>query len=106
MLTEEQIAEFETKHGDVKHVIGKDKKWEIVFKTPLRKDFKAFKARAGNESQKAEAQEIMLRQCVIFPPTLTEFDALLDKFPGISENEDVSRGIKELCGMVSEVSGK
>lgn len=102
MLTKDQLDELEKAHEVIRHVVGLDKKWEIVFKTPARKDFKQFRAQS---QQTPDAQEILLKKCVVYPPA-DQFDALLDKFPGIAENEDVTRGLKELTGMVGEAQGK
>lgn len=84
MLTADAIAEFETTHKRIAHVIGKDNAWECVFRKPTRAEYKRFRSMASNPSQQADAQEVLARSCVVYP-TPVDFDALLEEYPAIAE---------------------
>jgi hypothetical protein len=104
-LTQEDLDKLKTQHGEIWHVKGTNGSWEIVFKKPARKDYKMFRANSANPARKPEAQEILLRACIVYPP-LSEFDALLEKFPAIPEAEAVSDSLSEALGIASEAAEK
>lgn len=103
MLTEEQIEAFRTSHGRIAHVVGKAG-WEVVFRKPTRNEYKRFRAIANDPAQVANCQEVLARACIVYPEKATEFDALLDDFPGIPEA--CGKALGELCGMQTEESTK
>lgn len=105
MLTPEELQKLKLEHGEVWHIKGKDDAWEIVFKKPTRGDYKMFRANNQNPARKPDAQEILLRACIVVPPA-SEFDALLTKFPAIPEAEAVSEALSEALGIESGDSGK
>jgi len=75
--------------------------WEIVFKKPARKDYKFFKALLAQPAKAHDAQEILLRSCIVVPKR-EGFDALLESFPGIPECPAVSEALTESLGMDGE----
>jgi hypothetical protein len=103
MLTQDQITEFEQKHGRIAHVIGKGGKWEVVLRPPNRGEFRKFKSDNQNPATSFVAQENLVRVTSVFP-TGPDVEALLDKYPGIPEA--CTAAIMDLAGMTAEVEGK
>jgi hypothetical protein len=83
-LSEEQIQEFEQKHGKVAHCKAKSGAWEAVFRKPTRPEYKRWRSQTANEATRADAQEILLTSCVVYPERVA-FQALLDQYPAIPE---------------------
>jgi hypothetical protein len=103
LLTSEQIAELEAKHGEIAHLVGKGKKWEAVFRAPNRIEYNRFRSQAHDPKRAPDAQEHLARLCVVHP-TREEFGAMLEKFPGIPEAAGPK--FKELAGMELEDTEK
>ena len=103
MLTEDQIAEFETTHNRIAHVIGKDKAWEVVVRKPTRSEFKRFKAMVHNPSQAPDAMEHLIRTCVVYP-SRDALDALLEDFPALPAAFDSQ--LAELVGAAADETVK
>lgn len=112
MLTIEQLAELEQKHGEVAYFKGKPPKgkteprWELVLKVPTRPDYQLFRAQVANPAQKPQAQEILVRKCVVYPAEPGAFDALLQRFVGLGENEEIAAWMLEVMGLKAEEEGK
>ncbi len=104
-ITDEQMAELEAKHGRIGRLRGRDGGWECVFRKPTRAEFKAFRARAHNPPQRAEAQEILARSCVVFP-SREGFDALLEDYPAICDSSAASELFERLMHGAVEESGE
>ena len=105
-LTDKQLEEFRTKHGDIEHCKGKAKKdgtipWEVVLKFPGRAAYKRFRTETNQVSQRADAQERLVRSSIVYPE-LTAFDALLERYPGICESKAVDQALNRLTGLASE----
>lgn len=98
-LTKEQIDELEVTHKRVAHLVGKGGTWEIVIRKPTRSEYKQFRANNHNEARVADAQEVLARQCVVYP-SKEAFDALLEDWPGIPEA--AGKAFRELMGMAVE----
>lgn len=96
MLTKDDLDEFRTKYPQgIVHIVGKDNRYECVFRAPTRSEYKMFRANAHNDTRKADANETLARQCVVHP-SKDAFEALLDKFPAIPEalsNDDDFRAM-------------
>jgi hypothetical protein len=105
MLTQEELAKLKADHADIWHIIGKNDAWEIVFKKPSRPQYKMFRANNQNPARKADAQEILLRECIVFP-LRERFDELLNKYPAIPEAEAVSEALVEAMGLEGELAEK
>ena len=84
MLTEEQIAEITSKHPGSQHFRSKRGKWECILRPPKRAEYKRFKHQTHNPATAADAQEMLVRQCVVYPDRVV-FDALLEEYPAIPE---------------------
>ena len=102
-LTKEQVQEFEATHKRVAHLRGKDGDWEVVIRKPTRAEYKQFRSRTHNPAQVADAQEILARQCVVYP-SRDAFDAMLEDWPGIPEAAGAAFG--RLMGLAAEEDGK
>lgn len=137
--TLERLAELEAQHGRIAHVRGKSEPvgkyaallaasrggptngageevapWEAVFRKPTRGEYKAFRSRAHNPSQKPEAQEILARNTIVWissAPTATSpqevgaaLATMLDDYPAIGEA--AADAIGELAGIATDESGK
>lgn len=126
-ISEEQLEKFRADHGEIWHVRGtpvirklkepaaelqpdgttkmvserEEIPWEIAFKKPARKDYKFFKAQTANPAKAHDAQETLLRSCILVP-ALAGFDALLERFPGIPECPAVNSALTEALGMDGE----
>ena len=96
MLTDEQIAEYEAAHKRVARVRDKNDAWEVVLRKPSRAEYKQFRAMAHNSAQVADANELLVRKCCVFPAR-EAFDLLLEDWPGIPEA--CGEAIRSLCGL-------
>jgi len=105
MISQEQIAALELEHKVIAHIIGKNNRWEIVFRKPKRSEYKMYRASAHNPAKVADAQEILLRQVIVFPAKAA-FDDLLDEYPGICDNSAVSGALLEMIGASAEEEKK
>jgi hypothetical protein len=107
-ITQEQLDALEAQYKRIAHVKGRTERdgapeWEVVFRAPKRSEYKMYKKNSFNEAAKADAQEILARQTVVFP-SVADFDLLLDIFPGIPEA--ASRAFTRLAGMESNEAEK
>lgn len=89
-ITKEVLDSLREKHKRIAHIKsarsledGKPE-WEFVIRSPKRSEYKQFRSQVHNESRKAEATEILVRQLVIFP-TAEEFDALMEDWPALCD---------------------
>ena len=83
-LSQEQLDQLETQHKRIAHVRAKDGSWEVVFRKPTRMEYKQYRASSNNEVKKADAQEALCRQIVVYPAK-ADYDILLDEWPAIPE---------------------
>lgn len=120
LIGPEKLAELESKFPRVAVVTGKAMPgkeatpWEIVVRSPTRSQYKAFRARAHNPALKADAQELLARECVVWvsakpdattpPEVKTAFDALLEDFPAVADAAADQLGA--LAGFAVDESGK
>lgn len=107
-LTDEALAELETKHKRIARVRGKanadgSHPWEIVIRKPTRAEYKRFRSHVSNENTKADATELLVRAVVVFP-TPDAFDALLEEWPAIPEA--ASEALLRLMGLAVEADLK
>ena len=96
MLTDEQVAEYETEHKRVARLRGQNGAWEVVLRKPTRAEYKQFRSRSHDPSKAPDAQELLVRQCCVYP-SREAFDALLEDWPGIPEA--CGEAIKSLTGL-------
>lgn len=96
-ISDEKFAELESAHGEivaVHTVLG-----ECAFKRPSRADYKRYMSLLFNEKTRDQAQEVIVRACVIHP-SKDEFNKMLDTAPGIATS--CSGPVLELAGQVAE----
>lgn len=98
MIPKEKIEELESMHKRIAVLrgVGDPPAWEIVLRKPSRAEYKMFRAQIMNPAQAPDAQEILVRKCVVFPDA-AGFDALLEDYPAIPEA--ASEAIKRLTGL-------
>ncbi len=107
MLSVDDLSKLrETYPQGVVHLIGKDARWEAVFRAPTRGEYKMFRANAHNTARVADANEMLARQTVVHPPTREAFDALLDRFPAIPEAMANDEDFRALTGVSVEEGSK
>lgn len=98
MLTDEQKADLRAKHTRTCEIAVGD--IEIVLRAPTRSEYRACRAQSHDRAKQADAQEDLVRRIVVYPDR-KDFDAILDMYPGICENPEVSRRIAVWTGMQS-----
>ena len=103
MISQAQLNELEAAHKRIAHIVGKGEAWEIVLRKPTRAEYKQFRSKTHNPSQVADAQEILVRQIVVYPNRET-FDALLEDYPGSPES--CGPTLQDLVGMTADEQGK
>lgn len=118
VFTDEEIAALEAAHRRIARVPGGEGDYEIVFRSAKKSEWSMFRKRAHDDDvrEKAEAQEVLLTQCVIAVVYrgqkaigVTEARKLLaevlDDYPQIPDDKNVSNLIKKVNGGVGD-SGK
>lgn len=107
MLSKDDLDKFCEKYPDgIVHLVGKDGRWEAVFRSPTRAQYKMFRANAHNSARVSDANETLARQTVVYPATPAEFDALLDRFPAIPEAMANDEEFRALTGVSVEEGAK
>lgn len=96
MLTDEQFDELKTKYKRVCKISCGDV--EVVLRAPTRGEYRQCRSKSHDPASAPDAQEDLVRQIVVHP-TRAEFDALLDLYPGLCENSDVSKQIAVFTGI-------
>lgn len=94
---EKLLAELEEKHGEIKSVetaLGM-----AVFRGPTRAEYKRFRAAIHDPRKKADATEMLVRDCVVHPSP-EEFDRWCDKKPATPEV--CSDAVLTLAGITDE----
>lgn len=107
MLTPEDIQKLKDQNPKgIVHLVAGDGSWECVFRKPDRsREFKPYRARLHDETQRADATEILARQVVVFPDA-AGFEQLLDNFPAIPETLANSAAWQAFVGATANASGK
>lgn len=98
MIPKEKIEELEATHKRIAVVRGNGDPpaWEIVMRKPTRAEYKMFRAQLTNPAQAPDAQEILVRKCVVYPDAAA-FDAMLEDYPAIPEA--VGDALRRLIGL-------
>lgn len=100
-LSEDVIEKLKAEHGELTQLThGPD---EVIVRTPNRAQWKRFRAQIGNEKRRDDALELLLRDCVVHPEK-ADFDAMLDRRPGLAETFGAQ--VVELAGAVKEPEKK
>lgn len=103
MLSDDVLAELREKHKRVCHI--RCGSVDLVLRAPTRAEYRTCRAKSHSPSTAADAQEDLVRAIVVYPAR-TDFDALLDEYPGLCEHADVSKQIGIFTGLVSDDSRK
>jgi hypothetical protein len=98
----EKLEELKKTHGRIVHLSDTDEEdgellWEAVFRVPTKREFDTYTAKQ-DQGQGFKGLEQLSRTIVIYP-SREEFDALLDKFPGLHVSLGNSERFKKLVGM-------
>jgi hypothetical protein len=101
-ISKEQLDELKKTHGRVVHLSDTDEEddtllWECVFRVPTKREFDVYTAKQ-DQGIGIKGLEQMARTIVLYP-SREEFDALLDKFPGLHISLGNSERFKALVGM-------
>lgn len=107
MLSAQDLDKLrEQNPNGIVHLVGKDGRWECVFRSPTRGEYKMFRAAAHNSARVADANEALARQTVVHPPSREAFDALLDRFPAIPEAMANDEEFRAMTGVSVDEGGK
>jgi hypothetical protein len=101
-IEKEKLDDLKKTHGRVVHLSDTDEEdnsllWEAVFRVPTKREFDTYTAK-NDQGQGTKGLEQLARTIVIFP-SREEFDALLEKFPGLHISLGNSERFKTLVGM-------
>lgn len=105
MLTAEQIAELEAKHGEIAILNGPNGVYQVAFRKPKRAEWKLFRSNARNEAKRADAEEGLSMACIVYPER-SEYVALLEKYPAIPDTVAFAKAIERLMALAAEEEGK
>ncbi len=123
MITKETpaVAELEARYDEIAIVTDPvmlttpDNKqvprWQVVLRPPTSVEYKAYRRMVHIDTKRSEATEQMARKLHVLharkgveSSSPTDFDALLERWPGISEA--CFNAIDRLAGMTGDVEGK
>lgn len=80
-LTEDQIAALKEKHGEITVVATVE--GDCAFRLPKRAEYSRYQEFLFREATRHKAPEMLVRDCVV-APSKEEFDALLERRPGVA----------------------
>lgn len=106
MIAPEDLAKIQADHGGadrVAHVSEKNGRWEAVFRTPTRSEWKRFRAMAHNPQTAPDSQEFLARATCVYP-SRDAFDAMIERFPACADV--CATRIGELAGTALDEMGK
>ena len=113
-MEDSTLADLKAKHGRVV-VITLRSDIEFAIRAPNKGEYRAFRAKVHNPMQAPDATEDLLRAIVVWCngeggddaiAARKALNALLDQYPGISENKAVSETIADMTGMSVGEQGK
>lgn len=106
MLTKDELDKLrEANPNGIVHLVGAGGRYECVFRTPTRAEYKMFRAAIHNDARKSDANETIALQTVVYP-TRDAFDALLNTFPAIPEALASNDDFKAMVGITVEEGAK
>lgn len=106
MLTKDELDKLrEQNPGGIVHLVGAGDRYECVFRTPTRAEYKMFRANLHNDARKADANEVLAMQVVVHP-SREAFGALLDRFPAIPDALATNDEFKAMTGITAEEGAK
>lgn len=105
-ITPERLKELAEKHGQIEHVKGGREGDEFVLRNPSRAEYKVFRAAAHQPHLAPDAQENLVRSCMVEPEGGPAIDALFDRWRAAADHPETSAAINRLVGMVVETLSK
>lgn len=107
MLTEDQVKELEAKHPRLKRLYQEidGEEIELFVRPPTRAEYKMWRQAIHDDSKRAEATELLVRQCTV-SPTRDDVAALLEKYPALCDGPGVQKWVTKVTGMAGEERGK
>jgi hypothetical protein len=106
MLTKDELDKLREQHpGGIVHLVGAGGRWECVWRSPSRMEYKKFRAESHSDSRKPEANEQIAIATNLFPGR-EAFIALLDRFPAIPEALASDDEFKAMVGYTTEEGAK
>jgi hypothetical protein len=113
LLSDEQVEKIADEHGGVvAHRVDPLARWEIVFRTPTRPEFKMWQSDCANELTKLDGDENLLRRIIVHAgeaqpggvaKTVTGPE-ILDKYLGIAMGS--GEEVLHITGLSSKPWGK
>lgn len=90
------------KHGEL-HELPLGEGEAVLVRRPRRADYKKFRGKADREATRADALEILARDCIVWPD-VAAFEAMLERRPALA---DVVGGkLLELAGLSEDPDTK
>lgn len=112
MLTEEQVAELETKYPGVVRLHGTDPldesyEWEVFLRRPKpdRSETKMFLANIHNDTRKAEEGERLFKVLCVYPDA-AGLTSLLSRLQALAYAPVVVETIGKMIGLADATRGK
>lgn len=101
-IADDVIQKLKAQHGDELHQLTAA---GLIFiaRPPTRADYLRFTEMAADAKKRARAVEMLTRACIVYPEP-DDFDALLERKPGLATS--LGGELVELAGAVEEVEVK
>jgi|SRR5688572_1121941 len=98
----EQVAKWKQEHGELIQLEASAGE-VAVFKAPRGAVWARFRVQAGDDKKRTVSVENLVRGCLVYPPE-AEFDALVERRPGLIESFGVA--LVEHAGLTDRVEKK
>lgn len=101
-IPQEALDQAKATHGEVFRLDHDEA--SVLVRPPKRAEYRKFKATIlGNQAAAADALETLLREVVVYPAP-EAFDAMLDRWPGLSET--FGQKVLEIAGVSEQATLK
>lgn len=116
-FTPDEVATLETAYRRIAIVPHEDGEYSYAFKPAEKLQWRAFRAAANDEDKRSDAQEQLIKQCVVavvykgerstdVPTARALLDKLLSDYVSATDGREVSRLIFKVNGQAGARSGK
>ena len=105
MLSEQDLKDITTKHGEVLHIVGAGKKWEVVLKPPSIDAYELFISNSQNQARKHVAQYGIVRAMLAYP-SKEDFDKVRERYVAICEACCSDPRFNAFIGLEVEAAGE